>query len=190
MGEAVVILTPDRRGDQQVQRRDLFPPRQVIADRQPFRVLIEHGVDHVNKGFIRREEAVPAGQQVAFEHAFHGVLAEHLDDPAVGRQFAAIRVFREVFGDPELLADFIDVLQLVRRVFVRAEDAKAIHVRFHDVAKEGPERTRILRFDLPGLVDFQAIFPEVRQAQRLLRVVRRLRGDWRSSGGCPSARAP
>ena len=118
----------------------------------------------MNKGFVGREEAVPARQQIAFEHAFHGVLAEHLDDPPVGRQFAAIRVFGKVFGNPELLADFIDVLQLVGRVFVRTEDAEAIHVRFHDIAKESSQRARVLRFDLPGLFDLQAVCPEIGQA--------------------------
>ena len=124
MREAVVILPPDRRRDQQVQRCDVSPPGQMVADRQPLRVLIEHGVDHVDERFVGREEAVSSGQQVAFEHALHGVLAEHLDDAAVGRQFAAVRVFGKVFGNPELLADLVDVLQLVGSVFVRTEDAE------------------------------------------------------------------
>ena len=115
----------------------------------------------MNEGFIRREEAVPSGEQIAFEHAFHRVLAEHFDDPPVGRQLAAIRVFRKVFGDPEFLADFVDVVQLVRRVFVRAKDAEAIHVQLHHIAQESSQRPRVLGFDLTGLVDLQAVLPEV-----------------------------
>ena len=81
----------------------VLPPRQVIADRQPLGVLVEHRVDDVDEGLVGGEEAVPAGEQVAFEHAFHGVLAEHLDDAAIGRQLAAVGVFGEVLVDPELL---------------------------------------------------------------------------------------
>ena len=95
MRKAVVVLAPDGGGDQQIQRGDLLAPGQLVADRQPLGVLVEHGVDHVNERFVGGEEAVPAGEQIAFEHAFHGVLAEHLDDAAIGGQFAAIRVFRE-----------------------------------------------------------------------------------------------
>ena len=59
----------------------------------------------------------------------------------------------KVFGDPEFLADLVDVLQLVRRVLVRAEDAKAVHVQLHHVAKKGAQWARIFRLDLSGLVD-------------------------------------
>jgi len=59
--KAVVILPPNRRRDQQIQRSDLLAPGQVIADGQPFGVLVEHGIDDVDKGFVGREEAVAAG---------------------------------------------------------------------------------------------------------------------------------
>ena len=48
-------------------------------------MLIEHRVDHVNEGFIRRKKAVATGKQVAFEHAFHRVLAQHFDNASVRR---------------------------------------------------------------------------------------------------------
>ena len=131
-------------------------------------MLIEHGIDHVNEGFVSGEEAMPAGEQVALEHAFDGVLAEHLHHPAIGGQFAAIGIFREVLGNPELLADLVDVLQLVGCVLVRAEDAEAVHVRFHDVSEESAQRPGILGFDLSGFLDLQAVVAEIRQAQRLL----------------------
>ena len=99
-------------------------------------MLIEHGIDHMNKGFIGRKEAVTSREQVAFEHPFYGVLAEHFDDAPVSSQFATISVFGKIFRDPELLAYFIDVLQLVGCIFVRTEDPEAIHVRFHDIPQE------------------------------------------------------
>ena len=146
MRESVVILPPDRGRDQQVQRRNIRAPREVVADGQPLRVLIEHGVDHVDEGFVGREEAVTSSQQVAFEHALERMLAEHLDDASIRCQFAAVGIFGEVFVNPDFLAHLVNVLQLVGGVFVRTEDAEVLHVQLHDVAQKCAQRTRIFRF--------------------------------------------
>ena len=82
--EAVVVLPPDGRRDQQVERRDRRAPRELVADRQPLGVLVEHRIDDVDEGFVRREEAVPAGEQVALQPALERVLGEHLEHAAVG----------------------------------------------------------------------------------------------------------
>ena len=42
MREAVVILPPDMRGQQIIQRGDLCSPRYFAADLEPFGMLIEH----------------------------------------------------------------------------------------------------------------------------------------------------
>ena len=127
-------------------------------------MLIEHGIDHVHEGFICRKEAMTACEEVALEHPFHRALAEHLDYPPVGREFAAVRVFREVFGDPEFLADFIDVVQLVGCVLIGTEDTEAIHVRSHNISQEGSQRARVLSFDLSRFIDLQAVGAEIGQA--------------------------
>src|SRR5208283_3334408 len=108
--ETVVVLAPNRGCDQEVQRGYFSTPRHVVTDREPLRVLVEHGVNDVNKGFIGGEEAISPGKQIAFEHSLHGVLAEHLDHTSVGRKLAAILIFGEVLGDPEFLGDFVDCL--------------------------------------------------------------------------------
>jgi hypothetical protein len=38
-------------------------------------VLVEHGINDVDEGFVAREEAVPAGQQITFEPTLALVLA-------------------------------------------------------------------------------------------------------------------
>jgi hypothetical protein len=93
VGEAVVILAPDGGRYQQVERGNLASPGEFVADRKPLRVLIEHGIDHMREGLVGRKKSVPAAEQITFEHAFDGVLAEHFDDAAIGRQFAAVAVF-------------------------------------------------------------------------------------------------
>src|SRR5262252_749288 len=70
MRKAVVVLAPDRGRNQQIQRGDVFPPWQVVADRKPLGMLVEHGIDHVHERFVRGDETMPAGKQIAFQHAF------------------------------------------------------------------------------------------------------------------------
>src|SRR3974390_3108625 len=120
-------------------------------------MLVEHGIDHVNKSFIGGKEAMPACQKVTFEHSFHGLFAEHLDNSPVSRQFTAVRVLWKVFGDPEFLADLINRVEFVRCILVGAEYAEAVQISFHHVAKEGAQRASILCFNLSGLVNLQLI---------------------------------
>ncbi len=123
----------------------------------------------MDKGFVGREKAVTPGEQVTFQHAFHGVLAEHFDNASVSRQFAAILVFGEVFGDPEFLGGLVDRLQFVRGGFVRAEHAEVSHVRLHHVTQEVPQWRYVLGFDTSRPIHFPGVIAEVRQTQRLLR---------------------
>ena len=74
MREAIVILTPDVRGEQVVQRGNRLPPRQGGCDLQPLGMLVKHGVDDVDEGLVAIEDAVATGEQVAFEPAFALVL--------------------------------------------------------------------------------------------------------------------
>ena len=65
VSEAVVILPPNSGGNQQVERRDTLTPGQLVADRQPLGVLVEHRIDDMRECFVSRKEAVPAGQDIA-----------------------------------------------------------------------------------------------------------------------------
>ena len=100
VGEAVVVLPPDVRGQQDVQRGDRPPPGDMPGDLEPLGVLVEHRVDDVDEGLVAVEQPVTAGEQVAFEPALALVLAEHLHDPAVGGQ---VVVGRDDFGLPLLV---------------------------------------------------------------------------------------
>src|SRR6516164_5958206 len=118
----------------------------------------------MHERLIRRQETMPSGEQVPFQHSFHCVLAEHLDHAAVGSQFGSIEILGKVFSYPELLTYLIDVLELVGRILVRAKDAETVHVRFHHVAKEGTQRPRVLRLNLPRLAHLDTIRSKVRKA--------------------------
>ena len=60
-------------------------------------------------------------------------------------------------------------LQLVRGGLVRAEYAEAAHVQLHDVAKEGAQRARVLRFDLCRACRPNAVVAEVGRRRSCLR---------------------
>ena len=119
--EAVVVLPPDVRAEQVVERRDRPPPRDVVADLQPLGVLVEHRVDDVDERLVAAEEAVPAGEQVALEPALALVLAQHLHHAAVGREVVVLGVD---LGDVAAVGHLEDVLPAVGVVLVGAEDAE------------------------------------------------------------------
>ena len=100
VGEAVVILAPDVRGQQVVQRGDLAPPRQLRGDLQPLGVLVEHRIDDVDERLVAVEQPVPPGEQVALEPALALVLAEHLHHaPGRAREIRRSARSRRPIGD-------------------------------------------------------------------------------------------
>ena len=84
--EPVVILAPDVRGEQVVERGDGLAPGDPACDLQPLGVLVEHRVDDVDERLVAREQPVPPGQQIALEPALAGVLGEDLQHASVRRQ--------------------------------------------------------------------------------------------------------
>ena len=121
MTEAVVILTPNVRRQQVVERCDRASPGNVVAHLQPFGVLIEHRIDDVNERFVAVEEAVAAGQQIAFQPALTLVLREHFHHATVGRDMI---VGRQGVADEAAIRHFKHIAPAVRGVFVGAENAE------------------------------------------------------------------
>src|SRR5262249_38330007 len=139
MGKAIVVLPPHKGGDQQIERGDRSTPGKLVALFQPFGVLIEHRINDVNKGLVAVDQTMAAAENVTLEPTFHGMFTEHLHDPAVGSQFSAVGVFREILAKPSLLADFVERLQLVGLCLVRAENPEVMHILAHNFAKEVAE---------------------------------------------------
>src|ERR1700676_1333215 len=78
MRETIVILSPDMRTQQVIERRDLAAPWEACRYPQPFGMLIEHRIDDVNERLVAIEQPVPSREQVAFEPTLALVLAQHL----------------------------------------------------------------------------------------------------------------
>ena len=126
------------------------------ADAKPLGVLVEHGINDVNKGLVGREEAMAAGEQIAFEPTLQSVLGKHLQDPPVARQLAAVSVLWKIVGQPQFLAHLVDRVEPVRAVFVGAEDPEVRWVLAHNVPQEAAQGTGVLSRGLPGFSTLMA----------------------------------
>ena len=139
--EAVVVLAPDVRAEQVVERRDRPPPGDLARHLQPLRVLVEHRVDDVDERLVTVEQPVPAGQQVALEPALALVLGEHLHHAAAGCE---VVVAGEDLGVPRAVRHLEHRAQPVRGGLVGAEEAEPVAVAVDHVAQEVPEHARRL----------------------------------------------
>ena len=110
VAEAVVVLPPNQRTEQVIEAGDGLAPGNPARHLEPFGVLIRHRVDDVDECFITGEEAMAAGEQIAFKPALAHVLAEDLHHPASFRQ---VLVHRQRLGHPCLAGAGDRVLQAV-----------------------------------------------------------------------------
>ena len=135
MAKTVMVLPPHVRAEEVVQGSDRPSPWNVVARLEPLGVLIEHRIDDVDERLVAREEAMPAGQQVAFQPALALVLAEHFHHATIR---AELVVFRINLGHVATRRDFEHILPAIRVVLVRAEQPKvlAFKIELHHVAKE------------------------------------------------------
>ncbi len=70
MRKPIMILLPDMRRQNDVQRRNLLAPRQLIAHLEPLRMLRSHRINDARKRLIGIEETVTPRQQIALEPSF------------------------------------------------------------------------------------------------------------------------
>ena len=160
--EAVVILLPDVGRQQVVERGDRPAPFDLAGGLQPFGVLVDHRIHHVDEGLVAGEEAVPAGEEVAFQPALAKVFAEHLHHPAVG---AEVGVDGLDLGHPDLARDVVDGVEPVGGGLIWAEQAEVARLQIErdDVAKVGPQHPRGFRLHGAWAADFDRIVTEVRR---------------------------
>ena len=162
--ETVVILTPDVRGQEIVQRRDRSAPGQVRRDLQPLGVLIEHGIHDVDECLVAVEESMPTGEQVALEPALTLVLTEHLHHAAAGSEKLVVRHRR---GVPLAIGRFEHRLQSIREGFIRAEDPEIPlrHILAFHVAKEAAQHMRVTDAGHPRRGHLHRVAAKIRQPQ-------------------------
>src|SRR5579864_642532 len=123
----------------------------------------------MHKRLVSREEAVASSEKVSFQHALHGVLAEHFHDAAVGREIAAVVVFGKSLLDPELLCNCVESVEFVGTGLVGAEYAEIAGVPLHDFSKKETERPCVLDLRVARLVNVGCEVTEVGQTKSFLK---------------------
>jgi len=164
MREAVMVLAPDVRGEEIVERGDGAAPANAARHLQPFRVLIEHRVHDVNESFVAGEKSVTSGEEIAFEPALAEMFAENFHHAAIGRKiFIGVQeLFHECLG-----RDFVDGFEAVGSGFVGSENPEVFvgEVGLHDIAKKFSEDAGCFRIGRSWLGDFDGIVAEIRHDQ-------------------------
>ena len=166
VAEAVVILPPDMRGEQIVERRDRPPPGDVIAGLEPLRVLVEHRIDDVDEGLVAAEEAVAAGQQIPLEPALALVLAQHLEHAAVVRDDASRCRGCCALDMREVTSSTASQRFEVSSSGLKMRKLRVASVELHDVAqvaRPGPASPR--RSRAPGCSTAHGVLAEIGQPQ-------------------------
>jgi hypothetical protein len=69
MGEAVVVLSPNSRCEEDIQRCNFLPPLNFEAFLDPLAVLVDHGVDDVNEWLVAVKQTMATGENVTFKPA-------------------------------------------------------------------------------------------------------------------------
>src|SRR6202020_1264220 len=103
---------------------------------QPFRVLVEHGIDDMDEGFITGEKTVSASENMPPKPAFECGLAEHLHGASGDVELATVGVFGLVFSEPGFLGGGIDGCKLVGCGLVWAKNAEGVHVATHHFSQK------------------------------------------------------
>ena len=163
--ESVVILLPDVRGEQIVQRRNLPAPGKFQADFQPLGVLAEHRIDDTDERLVAVEQSVPPGQKVPFQPTLALILAEHRVQHATGgREELVIFYFT---GVPLTVGEFKNRAEKIRESLIGPEDTEItlILVQFGNVAQEATQHQCILSVNLAGRRNVHGVKMKIRHAQ-------------------------
>ena len=74
VSETIVILTPDGRSQEDVERCNLLSPGDFLALLEPLAVLVDHAVNDVDEWFVAVEHTVATSEDVAFEPTCEDIL--------------------------------------------------------------------------------------------------------------------
>ena len=159
-----MVLPPDVRAEQIVERGDRPPPGNRVCHLQPLRMLIEHRIDDVDEGLVTVEEAVTAGQQVPLQPALALMLRQHLHHLPVWRE---VIVGRQRLGVPGTVGRLEHRRETVRGGLVGAEEAEPVGVRPDHVTQEAAEHPRRLGERRPRSRHLDRVSAEVGQGQIL-----------------------
>ena len=158
----VVVLPPDMRCEQVVQRCDRPAPRNVASDLEPFRVLVEHRVDDVDERLVTVEEPMAAREQIALEPALAHVLAQNLHHAALARK---VIVPQLELGLPDTVGRLEHRTQPVGDRLVGTHEPEVVGVACDHVAQVRAQDPRRLAVLGAGPWHLDGVIAKVGQAQ-------------------------
>ena len=164
VGEAVMVLAPDMRAQQVIERWNRPSPGNSVRHLEPLRVLVEHRIDDMDECLVAVEQAVPAGQRVALEPALAEVFAQHLHHPAIGRE---VIIDGERLRHPGPVGHVEDGAESIGDRFIRSHQAEVPGIVGDDVTQIPAQDLRRLVKRRSGLFDLDGIIAKVRQTQLL-----------------------
>ncbi len=164
VAETVVILPPDVRCQQIVERSNRATPRDVARSLQPLGMLVEHRINDMDERFVTVEESVTTCQKVAFKPALTEVLAQNLHHPAIWREMV---IPRQSSACKDSVRHFKESVKTVRGSFVRPHHPKvpAVGVALHHVAQEASHRACRLRLNRSRFGNVNCVIAEIRHLQ-------------------------
>ena len=159
-----MILPPDMRRQQIVERGNRTTPWDMAADFQPFRMLVEHGIHHVDKCFIAREKAVTPRQDVPFQPAFALMFRQHFQHTS-GMRYLVVRRLDFVHGCP--FGDFEYGIPAVGRRFIRTEypEIPRFFIQNKNITDHVALNPCTFGHDNTRRRNIDGIFPEIRHTQ-------------------------
>ena len=132
--KAVVVLAPDMARQQNVETANGSTPRNLaLGGLEPFAVLVDHGIDHVDKTLVGAPHAGAAGEHIGLEEALALVLGQLLDNLTGACQQLVVGLVLVEAGVPLLLSHLVGSLQAVGSGLVGTKDAEVVHVIGQDV---------------------------------------------------------
>ena len=165
MAEAVVVLPPDVRSQQIIQRSDRAPPRNLLGHLQPLGVLVEHRVDDVDERLVTGEKAVPPGQQVSLR-ATPGTYARS-ELPSPGHSLPDVRRWATV-GPMKTLSVTSNSASSRFDAVSSGPKTRKLHeavVHPHDVAQKPAQHASSFGQHCTALGDLDLVIPEIRHGQ-------------------------
>ena len=109
--EAVVVLTPHVARQQNVEAADGSTPRNLtLGGLEPLAVLVDHGIDDVDKALVGAPHAGASGEHVGFVETLTLVLGQLLDNLAGAGQQLVVGLVLVESGIPLLLGHLVGSL--------------------------------------------------------------------------------
>jgi len=121
-------------------------------------MLVEHGIDDVNKRLVAGEETVTSAQEIALQQSFAEVFGEHLDHATILTQ---VVVARHGLGHPRSIGDVEDTAQSVRDHFVGSEQQEVFGIGGDHIAHPGAEDSCGFALGGPGSLHVHGVVAKV-----------------------------